>query len=421
MMNINMGRILWILQLFVILAIGGVIPNDVIQFTNDNSNSDDIVVKAAERLMDDPSFLIKVKALMEYTAIQDGYTMNENGEAEVDLRALIKINLTELLRLLMTGNADLFDSTLCSGTVNGGWGEWSDYDDCSATCGPGTKTRSRQCDNPPPSNGGDVCAGDNTETTECNLAMCPVNGGWGEWLDYGDCSATCGTGSKTRSRQCNNPPPSNDGEFCEGDDTETAECNLPLCPVNGGWGEWLDYGDCSVTCGPGTKTRSRQCDNPPPSNDGDVCEGDNTETTECNLAICPEDKCLSYRGFKYDSASETCILLSNYITRASTANYVCNYHGLRLYKMDTLEKIAFLKRTVIQHYREKNWYSYGVFVGAFDTGNGNFKWLDGTSVTWYSGWPLSYGQQCLRLDTRNWEMDETWCSNRFQFACEKIV
>ncbi|KAK6187216.1 hypothetical protein SNE40_005292 [Patella caerulea] len=364
MMNINMGRILWILQLFVILAIGGVIPNDVIQFTNDNSNSDDIVVKAAERLMDDPSFLIKVKALMEYTAIQDGYTMNENGEAEVDLRALIKINLTELLRLLMTGNADLFDSTLCSGTVNGGWGEW---------------------------------------------------------LDYGDCSATCGTGSKTRSRQCNNPPPSNDGEFCEGDDTETAECNLPLCPVNGGWGEWLDYGDCSVTCGPGTKTRSRQCDNPPPSNDGDVCEGDNTETTECNLAICPEDKCLSYRGFKYDSASETCILLSNYITRASTANYVCNYHGLRLYKMDTLEKIAFLKRTVIQHYREKNWYSYGVFVGAFDTGNGNFKWLDGTSVTWYSGWPLSYGQQCLRLDTRNWEMDETWCSNRFQFACEKIV
>ena len=57
--------------------------------------------------------------------------------------------------------------------VNGMWGPWSDYDTCSATCGTGQRTRTRQCNNPAPSQWGDPCAGDNTQVKDCNTQACP--------------------------------------------------------------------------------------------------------------------------------------------------------------------------------------------------------------------------------------------------------
>lgn len=67
-------------------------------------------------------------------------------------------------------------------TVNGGWGPWSLFTACSATCGVGTKSRSRTCNNPAPQNGGAECvtvAGiedlQETETVACTLTACPSN------------------------------------------------------------------------------------------------------------------------------------------------------------------------------------------------------------------------------------------------------
>ena len=56
-----------------------------------------------------------------------------------------------------------------------------------------------------------------------------VNGNWGEWSDYGDCSRSCDTGQQTRTRQCNNPPAVNGGQDCVGDDTEVMDCNTWDC------------------------------------------------------------------------------------------------------------------------------------------------------------------------------------------------
>jgi len=46
---------------------------------------------------------------------------------------------------------------------------------CDATCGSGTKSRVRLCDNPAPTNGGDMCTGASSETSQCDLIPCPGN------------------------------------------------------------------------------------------------------------------------------------------------------------------------------------------------------------------------------------------------------
>ncbi|XP_044750443.1 A disintegrin and metalloproteinase with thrombospondin motifs 12-like [Coccinella septempunctata] len=57
--------------------------------------------------------------------------------------------------------------------VNGGWSKWSNPTECSRTCGGGTSTASRECDNPTPANGGRYCLGDRKKVTTCNMQPCP--------------------------------------------------------------------------------------------------------------------------------------------------------------------------------------------------------------------------------------------------------
>ena len=57
--------------------------------------------------------------------------------------------------------------------VNGEWSNWSDYEDCSVTCGSGSQARSRECNSPAPSNGGSTCTGVATQTKDCEKTACP--------------------------------------------------------------------------------------------------------------------------------------------------------------------------------------------------------------------------------------------------------
>jgi hypothetical protein len=60
-----------------------------------------------------------------------------------------------------------------------------------------------------------------------------------------------------------------------------------LCIVNGNWGVWGAWSTCSMTCGSGTVTRSRSCDNPAPANGGYHCPGNMYDTTQCFKTTCP--------------------------------------------------------------------------------------------------------------------------------------
>ena len=59
-----------------------------------------------------------------------------------------------------------------------------------------------------------------------------VDGQWGPWGGYGSCSKTCNSGQKVRTRKCNSPLPSHGGEGCIGSDREETICNIKGCPGN---------------------------------------------------------------------------------------------------------------------------------------------------------------------------------------------
>jgi LPXTG-motif cell wall-anchored protein len=117
----------------------------------------------------------------------------------------------------------------------------------------------------------------------CEIPI-PINGGWSEWSE---CSATCGGGTQTRT--CTNPALANGGNNCEGNSTKV--CNIEGCASICGnndmeSGEQCDDGNlvngdgCNIFCqteipepfcGDGILNNEEQCD-----------DGNNTNEDGCN-------------------------------------------------------------------------------------------------------------------------------------------
>ena len=71
---------------------------------------------------------------------------------------------------------------------------------------------------------------------------------------------------------------------------------------DGSWNSWGEWGDCSVTCGDGVKTRIRTCTNPPPNDGGNDCVGDSSsETSACSTTNCPGTVLITVRSTRYRS------------------------------------------------------------------------------------------------------------------------
>uniref|UniRef100_A0A4W6CTV2 ADAM metallopeptidase with thrombospondin type 1 motif, 10 n=1 Tax=Lates calcarifer TaxID=8187 RepID=A0A4W6CTV2_LATCA len=57
--------------------------------------------------------------------------------------------------------------------VDGGWGLWSPWEECSRTCGGGVSSSVRHCDSPRPTIGGKYCLGERKRFRSCNIDECP--------------------------------------------------------------------------------------------------------------------------------------------------------------------------------------------------------------------------------------------------------
>ena len=69
-----------------------------------------------------------------------------------------------------------------------------------------------------------------------SLVLVIINGNWGQWTDTTTCTKTCGSGTLTRTRLCNDPAPLNNGLQCAVEsggsalvETFTIQCNTQAC------------------------------------------------------------------------------------------------------------------------------------------------------------------------------------------------
>jgi len=173
----------------------------------------------------------------------------------------------------------------CNQAVHCEWDEWKNGN-CSLSCGDGERNDTRE-KSKEEANGG-KCDGKPTRTEHCKIKECPIHCEWSIWKN-GTCSESCGGGYRHDTRKVVTTA-KHDGTECEGATEANVSCNTEECPVNGGWGDWRNWKDCSVACGGGDQDRTRVCDDPAPQYGGNDCSVDgssDTETKRCNENPCP--------------------------------------------------------------------------------------------------------------------------------------
>ncbi|WAR08191.1 SEM5B-like protein, partial [Mya arenaria] len=302
-----------------------------------------------------------------------------------------------------------------------GWTSWSGWTSCSVTCGTGLQKRSRSCQNPTASNINESCTGNALEfntctntkceyfadsvlipvlkelhipeqlyihlpsentheygyrcglnctfpngvfiriysrdqrncedaTTNCDLFdicqrdvekakelcrkycnLCDViDGAWAVWSSWGQCDVTCGSGTRSRVRPCDNPAPAHGGDVCQGEKEQTIACVVAPCTV--GWTQWSEWSSCSVRCGTGLQKRSRSCQNPTASHINDSCTGDPLEFNTCTNKTCSSAfTATGYAPYGNDSIRFPYVILNDGNDyNSSTGVFTCRVPGLYL-------------------------------------------------------------------------------------------
>ncbi|CAL8336148.1 unnamed protein product [Boreogadus saida] len=75
----------------------------------------------------------------------------------------------------------------------------------------------------------------------------------------------------------------------------TQEVLQPRVVVDGGWGLWGSWRECSRTCGGGVEFSYRECQDPVPQNGGRYCEGQRVQYRSCNPQPCEDSDGKSFR------------------------------------------------------------------------------------------------------------------------------
>ena len=161
------------------------------------------------------------------------------------------------------------------------WSTWTVWSTCPEACRDYMRNRTRSCV-------GTECPGSNIERETCGDNDCSVGASWGTWNAWTSCSVTCGgNGYRYRLRSCEN------GNNCPGLYYEIDyACNSVACVV-ATWNDWSNWGSCSLTCGGGSRTRTRTCTTP------NSCVGPNSQNLICNTVDCPNDEQIINETLRY--------------------------------------------------------------------------------------------------------------------------
>ncbi|XP_026863426.2 A disintegrin and metalloproteinase with thrombospondin motifs 6 [Electrophorus electricus] len=121
-------------------------------------------------------------------------------------------------------------------------------------------------------------------------------------FQYGASSRQCKYGEVCRELWClsksnrcvTNSIPAAEGTLCQTGSIEKGWCYQGDCVtfgtwpqgVDGGWGPWSIWGECSRTCGGGVSSSARHCDSPAPSGGGKYCLGERKRYRSCSTDAC---------------------------------------------------------------------------------------------------------------------------------------
>jgi len=105
--------------------------------------------------------------------------------------------------------------------VDCAWSDWTVWSGCDVSCQGGSKVRTRRTITTDEF-GGTPCSGGGTEIISCGLPACPVDCSLNPWTNWGECSVTCGAGQRYRTRSRSESR--NGGRACEGNFIDQIDC-----------------------------------------------------------------------------------------------------------------------------------------------------------------------------------------------------
>uniref|UniRef100_A0A3B4FQZ6 Spondin-1 n=1 Tax=Pundamilia nyererei TaxID=303518 RepID=A0A3B4FQZ6_9CICH len=156
--------------------------------------------------------------------------------------------------------------------------EWVEWDPCSVTCGIGMRRRERMVKMPPID--GSMCKTEVAEVEKCMMPEChTIPCMLSPWSEWSECSVTCGRGIRTRQRMLKSDPAE-----CTEELEQTEKCMLPECPVDCMVSEWTEWSECNKTCGKGHTIRTRMI-KVEPQFGGSYCP-ETIQRKKCKLRKC---------------------------------------------------------------------------------------------------------------------------------------
>lgn len=180
------------------------------------------------------------------------------------------------------------------------FGEWNDWSTCDVNKMMYRDKRVLQ----PAENGGQPCVGETTQGQSCGLL--PVDCRMSQWTGWGECDRTCGEGQSRRQRQIERFAQFG-GQECDPNLMETRGCVQKECPMwNAEVSEWTEWSLCSFTCGPGQQKRERKILKER-SLGGRGFEGFLGESRPCHgAAECPRQDCVWHEWEDWAPCSCSC-------------------------------------------------------------------------------------------------------------------
>jgi hypothetical protein len=197
---------------------------------------------------------------------------------------------------------------------------WGAYTECTESCNGGTRVQTRNMIFPSKFGGLDCPL--MSRTSDCNMHPCPVDCVLSSYGTWSACTQTCNEGTQTATRTATTSP-LHGGKPCDAL-TATRACAPGPCPIDCDVSGWSQWSRCSLSCGTGSQSRSREIISQD-EHAGDQCP-DLTEDQPCNTEECAVDCVLSSWG-GWSTCTKSCMTVDD--NALETAHYGDHQHHSR--------------------------------------------------------------------------------------------